>query len=153
MLNITQNQLQKLYEVDDYLWLEETIKLLKTKDLDNLDLYNLIEELESLGRSELNKVRSLLRQIMIHILLLEYWEQEYEQNYRHWQGEIIAFRDDLNHSLTTTLKNKLSQELEDIYQVALKLVDKKTGLSLKQFPNNCPYSLEQLLDDSWYPEK
>jgi hypothetical protein len=31
MLNKTPNQLQRLYEIDDYLWLEETIKLLKAK--------------------------------------------------------------------------------------------------------------------------
>ncbi|BAZ86637.1 DUF29 domain-containing protein [Dolichospermum compactum] len=153
MTNLTQNQLQKLYESDDYLWLQETIKLLKIKDLDNLDLDNLIEELESLGRNDLNKVRSLLRQIMIHILLLQYWEQEYDRNYRHWRGEIIAFRDDINNNLTTTLKNKLSQELEHIYNVSMKLVIEKTGISLNLLPDNCPYSLEQLLDDNWYPQK
>ena len=151
MLNKTPTQLKKLYEIDDYLWLEETIKLLKTKDLDNLDLDNLIEELESLGRNDLNKVRSLLRQIIIHILLLEYWQEEYDRNYRHWQGEIIAFRDDLNNSLTTTLKNKLVQELAHIYNVAVKVVVQKTGLASNLFPDNCPYSLEQLFDDNWYP--
>ena len=83
MLNKTPNQLQRLYEIDDYLWLEETIKLLKAKNLENLDLENLIEELESLGRNDLNKVRSLLRQIIIHILLLEYWHDEYDRNHRH----------------------------------------------------------------------
>ena len=153
MITVTQNQLRKLYEIDDYLWLEETIKLLKTKDLDNLDLDNLIEELESLGRNDLNKVRSLLRQIIIHILLLEYWQEEYDRNYRHWQGEIIAFRDDLNNSLTTTLKNKLVQELAHIYNVAVKVVVQKTGLASNLFPDNCPYSLEQLFDDNWYPQK
>ena len=153
MLNKTPDQLQKLYEIDDYLWLEETIKLLKTKDLDNLDLDNLIEELESLGRNDLNKVRSLLRQIIIHILLLEYWQEEYDRNYRHWQGEIIAFRDDLNNSLTNTLKNKLVQELAHIYNVAVKVVVQKTGLASNLFPDNCPYSLEQLFDDNWYPQK
>jgi hypothetical protein len=155
MLTLTQNNLRELYEVDDYLWLEETVKLLKTKNWDNLDLENLIEELESLGKNNFNKVRSLLRQIIIHILLLEYWQQEYERNYRHWKGEIIAFRDDLNNSLTTTLKNKLSlsQELETIYNVSKKFVIQKTGLHQKLFPDNCPYSLEQLLDDNWYPEK
>ena len=153
MITVTQNQLQKLYEIDDYLWLEETIKLLKTKDLDNLDLDNLIEELESLGRNDLNKVRSLLRQIIIHILLLEYWQEEYDRNYRHWQGEIIAFRDDLNNSLTNTLKNKLVQELAHIYNVAVKVVVQKTGLASNLFPDNCPYSLEQLFDDNWYPQK
>ena len=153
MITVTQNQLQKLYEIDDYLWLEETIKLLKTKDLDNLDLDNLIEELESLGRNDLNKVRSLLRQIIIHILLLEYWQDEYDRNHRHWQGEIIAFRDDLNNSLTNTLKNKLVQELAHIYNVAVKVVVQKTGLVSNLFPDNCPYSLEQLFDDNWYPQK
>jgi hypothetical protein len=137
MVSLTQNKLQKLYEFDDYLWLEETVKLLKNKDWNNLDRENLIEELESLG----------------NILLLEYWQQEYERNYRHWEGEIIAFRDDLNHSLTTRLKNKLTQEIETIYNVAVKLVSKKTELSQNQFPDNCPYFLEQLLDDNWYPEK
>ncbi|MFM2063080.1 MAG: hypothetical protein RLZZ507_2750 [Cyanobacteriota bacterium] len=153
MINITQNQLQKLYEIDDYLWLEETIKLLKTKNLENLDIDNLIEELESLGRNDVNKVRSLLKQIIIHILLLEYWQEEYERNYRHWQGEIIAFRDDLNNSLTTTLKNKLSQELDNIYNVAVKIFSTKTGLSKNVFPPSCPYALEQLLDDNWYPKQ
>ena len=153
MLNKTPNQLQRLYEIDDYLWLEETIKLLKAKNLENLDLENLIEELESLRRNELNKVRSLLRQIIIHILLLEYWQEEYDRNYRHWQGEIIAFRDDLNNSLTTTLKNKLVQELAHIYNVAVKVVVQKTGLASNLFPDNCPYSLEQLFDDNWYPQK
>ncbi|MFM7367518.1 MAG: DUF29 domain-containing protein, partial [Sphaerospermopsis kisseleviana] len=119
MVNITLNKLQELYEFDDYLWLEETIKLLKAKDLDNLDWDNLIEELESLGRNNFNKVRSLLRQIIIHILLLQYWEKEYDRNYRHWRGEIIAFRDDLNNSLTKTLRNKLCDELDRTYHISL----------------------------------
>ncbi|MBE9235966.1 DUF29 domain-containing protein [Anabaena aphanizomenioides LEGE 00250] len=153
MVNITLNKLQELYEFDDYLWLEQTIKLLKAKDLDNLDWDNLIEELESLGRNNFNKVRSLLRQIIIHILLLQYWEKEYDRNYRHWRGEIIAFRDDLNNSLTKTLRNKLCDELDRTYHISLKLVIEKTGLSPELFPDNCPYSLEQLLDDNWYPEK
>ena len=86
-------------------------------------------------------------------MLLEYWSEEYEKNYRHWSGEIIAFRDDLSHSLTKTLKNKLSQEKEDIYKVAVKFVSTKTGLSKNIFPDNYPYALEQLLDENWYPEK
>ncbi len=148
----TKNKLQELYQSDDYLWLQQTIELLKIKDFKNLDIESLIEELESLGRSEFNKVRSLSRQIIIHLLLLEYWEQEYEQNYRHWQAEIIAFRDDLSHGLTTTLKNKLIPELDSIYKVAVSFVSQKTGLSESIFPAICPYSFEQLLEDNWYPK-
>lgn len=148
----TKNKLQELYQNDDYLWLQQTIQLLKIKDFESLDIESLIEELESLGRSEFNQVRSLSRQIIIHLLLLEYWEQEYDRNYRHWRGEIIAFRDDLSHGLTTTLKNKLIPELDSIYKVAVSFVSQKTGLSESIFPATCPYSLEQLLEDNWYPQ-
>lgn len=152
MSNLTKTPLKEIYEIDEYLWLEETIKLLRKKRLKELDLENLIEELSSLGRRDFNKVRSLLRQIIIHLLLLKYWQEEHERNYRHWQGEITAFRADLSDRLTTTLKNKLNEDLASIYQTALKIVLQKTGLSQETIPENCPYSFEQLLDDSWYPE-
>ena len=152
MNNSVKNQLQDLYQTDDYLWIKETIELLKIKDFNNLDIESLIEELEGLVRSEFNKVRNLSRQIIIHLLLLEYWEQEYEQNYRHWQAEIITFRDDLSHELTTTLKNKLIPELDSIYKVAVSFVSQKTGLSQSIFPAICSYSFEQLLEDNWYPK-
>ena len=153
MVTLTKNRLQKLYEIDDYLWLQETLKLLKNNDFNSLDLENLIEELEDLGKNSFNKVRSLLRQIIIHLLLLEHWQEEYDLNHRHWMWEIIAFRDDLNNNLTTTLNNKLNQELEGIYNVSRRVVIQKTGLHQKLFPVYCPYSLEQLLNDSWYPKK
>ncbi len=153
MVTLTKNRLQKLYEIDDYLWLQETLKLLKNNDFNSLDLENLIEELEGLGKNSFNKVRSLLRQIIIHLLLLEHWQEEYALNHRHWMGEIIAFRDDLNNNLTTTLNNKLNQELESIYNVSRRVVIQKTGLHQKLFLAHCPYSLEQLLNDTWYPKK
>ena len=152
MSNLTKTTLKEIYEIDEYLWLEETIKILRKNRLEDLDLENLIEELESLGKRDFNKVRSLLRQIIIHLLLLQYWPEEYQRNYRHWQGEVTAFRADLSDRLTTTLKHKLNEDLASIYQTALKVVLQKTGLSKESIPENCPYSFEQLLDDGWYPE-
>ena len=152
MSNLTKTNLQKIYQIDEYLWLEETIKIFRENRLEDLDLDNLIEELASLGKRDLNQVRSLLRQIMIHLLLLAYWPEEHERNYRHWLSEITAFRAELSDRLTTTLKNKLNEDLASIYQTAGKIVRQKTGLSQDTIPENCPYSFEQLLDDSWYPE-
>ncbi|NER34641.1 MAG: DUF29 domain-containing protein [Oscillatoria sp. SIO1A7] len=152
MSNLTKTNLKEIYDLDEYLWLEETIKILRKNRLEELDLENLIEELESLGKRDLNRVKSLLRQIIIHLLFLEYWQEEGDRNYRHWKGEITAFRSDLSDSLTTTLKNKLNEDLASIYQTALKIVLQKTGLSKDTIPENCPYSFDRLLDDSWYPE-
>jgi hypothetical protein len=148
-----QNQvLQDLYDRDNYLWLEHTLALLRRGEFEGLDLSHLIEELEDLGKRDLNKAKSLLRQIMVHLLLSQYWQQKYELNYRHWRSGLIAFRDDVNMVVTTSLKNKLSADLDRIYQVALSQVVQKTGLPEATFPSNCPYKFEQLLTN-WYPNE
>jgi hypothetical protein len=139
--------LKQLYETDENLWLEETIELLKQKQFNQLDLENLIEELISLGKRDLAKAKSLLRQIIIHILLLQYWQVEYERNYRHWNGEIKTFRYDLNNHLTTNLRNKLQDDLENIYQSAVDFVKIKTDLTI--FREKCPYTLVELLDENY----
>ena len=72
MSNLITTTLKEIYEIDEYLWLSETIKILRKSRLEDLNLKNLIGELENLGKRDLNKVRSLLRQIIIHLLFLEY---------------------------------------------------------------------------------
>ncbi|MEH2371529.1 DUF29 domain-containing protein [Nostoc sp.] len=141
--------LKQLYETDENLWLEETIELLKQKQFNKLDLENLIEELISLGKRDLAKAKSLLRQIIIHILLLQYWQIEYERNYRHWIGEIKTFRYDLNNHLTANLTKKLQDDLENIYQSAVNFVKIKTDLTI--FLEKCPYTLVELLDENYLP--
>lgn len=140
-----QDRLKNLYETDEYLWLEETLKILKEKRLDDLDLENLIEELENLSKRERNRVSSFLEQIIRHLLLLQYWTEEHQRNQNHWRAEIQSFRTQSRKYLTTNLKNHLDNELDIIYQDALEYVRQKTGFSV-DFPEQCPYSLKQLLD-------
>ncbi|MTJ55410.1 DUF29 domain-containing protein [Anabaena sp. UHCC 0253] len=140
--------LQSLYEIDESLWLEETIVLLKEKRFQDLDLNNLIEELEALGKRDKNAVASLLEQIIRHLLLLQYWTEQYEMNGNHWQTEIVGFRNQIERLLTNNLQNYLNSELEKIYISALKYVKQKTRFKIN-FPEHCPYSLEQLLDENY----
>jgi hypothetical protein len=142
--------LKKLYESDDYEWLLETIELLKNKQFQQLDLDNLIEELEDLGSEKRNAVESLLEQIIRHILLLEYWTEEYSNNAHHWQGEIVNFRNQLRRRLTKNLRNHLAEERLNLYRDALKYVTIKTKNQV-DFPQECPYNLEQLLDENYLP--
>jgi Domain of unknown function DUF29 len=147
---LTNNNLRELYEIDDYLWLEETVKLLKEKRFDELDLDNLIEELEALSRRDKAAVASLLEQLIRHLLLLEYWQTEYEYNGHHWRSEVINFRSQLNELLTKNLSNYLDENLDRLYQKSLNFVKEKTKHSVI-FPENCPYSLTQLLDEDFLP--
>ena len=124
------SNLKELYEVDDYLWIQKTIKLLKEKKFNELDTENLIEELEDLGRERKNKVESLLRQIIIHLLLLEYWSQESQYNASHWKAEITEFRFQINGILTKNLQNFLVSRFELIYQNSLNILKEKLSLTL-----------------------
>ncbi len=143
--------LKTLYEIDDSQWLELTIKLLKNRQFNALDLENLIEELEELGQEKKNAVASLLEQVIRHLLLLQYWTSESEYNAVHWQGEIYSFRVQLRRRLTTNLRNYLDSELNSIYQDALGFVKIKTKNTVN-FPLECPYTLEELLDIEWLPD-
>jgi hypothetical protein len=142
--------LKTLYQTDDSLWLESTIELLKNKQFHALDLENLIKELEDLGSEKKTAVASLLYQTIKHLLLLQYWISEYENNSAHWQEEIYAFRFQLSKRMTTNLRNYLKEELEDIYNEVLKAVKAKTKNSVK-FPLECPYTLDELLNQDWFP--
>ncbi len=148
MMLTTTDKLKKLYEIDDYLWIQETVKLLKEKRFDELDLENLIEELDDLGSEKRHKVESLLEQIIRHLLLLNYWSDEYESNYRHWQAEVVSFRTQINRRMTTNFQNYLEENLSKIYAQARKYVQAKSGLDT--FPQECPYTLQQLLDEDWF---
>lgn len=136
--------LKILYEQDYDQWLITTLELLRCREVDQLDYEHLIEELEALGNEQKRAVESLLEQIIRHLLFCDYWHSEVERNYHHWQAEVIGFRTQLRRRLTTNLRQHLQQELDDIYQDALKFVQAKT--QLEKLPDQCPYSLEEIIN-------
>ena len=152
MKTLNETNLKNLYESDEHLWLEETIKLLKENLLNDLDIEHLIEELESLGKRDKNRVSSFLEQIIRHLLLLQYWEAEKDRNRNHWRAEIQSFRTQLRKYLTTNLQNYLIEELDNIYDDAFEYVQEKTRFTI-DFPEQCPYSFEELLNKKWLPSQ
>ena len=146
MQSLTTQKMRDLYELDYLAWYEKTLEQLKNKYSNELDLESLSEVLENLVRDTKRSGESYLRQIIIHLLLIEYWESE-KINRCHWAAEIINFRSELETDMTTNLKKHLDLVKENMYQKALKYVIKKTELNRTLFPIQCPYSLEQLLDD------
>jgi len=141
--------LKTLYESNYLQWLEETIKCLKARQLAEVDYENLIKELEDLAKNEKRRVRSLLEQIIRHLLLYQYWDLEKPRNANHWAAEIISFRNQLNEDLSANLRKYLEDDFNRIYSNALDYVKAKTQLT--NLPELCPYTLEQILDKSWLP--
>ncbi|NEQ89124.1 MAG: DUF29 domain-containing protein, partial [Moorea sp. SIO2I5] len=61
-----------LYDQDFVLWTETTCQQLKTRNFDELDIDNLIEEIASLGRSDRRELQSRLKVLMEHLLKRQY---------------------------------------------------------------------------------
>lgn len=151
MRSLTEVSLNNLYNEDYLAWYEVTLKQIKNRNLMDLDLETLVEVLENLVRDIKRSGESYLKQIIVHLLLIEYWHSE-TINHRHWASEIINFRDELATDMTKNLYKHLAQERDNIYQKSVKYVVMKTGLNKNIFPNQCPYSLEQLLNENWFPD-
>ena len=127
-------------------WLENQIDCLENQDFARLDLTNLIEELKALGRAEKSAVKSLAFQILIHLLLINYWHEESTYSKNHWQAEVNAFKYQLSDKLTTNYKLFLADNLDKIYARARINAILKSNLNSDRFPEYCPFVLEDLFD-------
>jgi hypothetical protein len=142
-----------LYEQDYYLWLETTLKQLQERKLDELDWKHLIEEIDALGNEQRRRTESYLKQLLIHLLLYQYWEQERSYCANGWENEIDNFRDELEFLLRSkTLNHYFLQKIQVVYTKARQQVIKKTGLSPESFPTQCPFTSDQILDPDYLPD-
>jgi hypothetical protein len=144
---------KKLYDTDYHLWVMETVKHLENKDFDAIDLENLIEEVWDLSRREKKKLKSLLRNLLEHLLKLKYWEFEIIQNQGHWKGEIRTFRKQIKDELenSPSLKRYLLEILDECYQDAREIVSDKSQHPIKTFPEALIGTMEQILNENWLP--
>ena len=131
------------YEDDFYPWTQEKGARLRAGDLSALDLANLAEEIESLGRSEFNSLVGAWRVILLHMLKFDH---QPDKKTRSWAISIAAQRKEVEFILKDNpgLKRRLDEALERAYHGARLGASKETRLRLKRFPETCPYSLEDI---------
>ncbi|MEH1842069.1 MAG: DUF29 domain-containing protein [Nostoc sp.] len=146
--------IQTLYDQDYYLWLRTTINQLRAGQFSSVDLDNLLEELESMGRSQKRTVKSLLIRLFEHLLKLTYWDIERERNQGHWKGEIRTFRREIKDQLkdSPSLKPYILEIFDECYQDARKEASDRSQLPINTFPVALLGSLEQILDENWFPD-
>jgi hypothetical protein len=128
-------------------------RLADTRPNVDLDFPHLIEEVEDLGTSQRDAVRSQLRRILEHCLKLEYAVATDPRG--GWYDTILDARAELDDKLSPSLRRDLDQHLPRLWSQARSKAD-----GLRRFgepdaadllPAECPYSLDDLLSDGWYP--
>ena len=145
------DSLTNLYECDFNLWVETTVQLLREGRLAELDVVNLLEEVESMGNSDKLALSSNLVVVLLHLLK---WQYQPNKRTRSWEKSIAENRRriDERFEISPSLKRYYLQIFDKCYRNARKQAKIETRLPLAHFPEICPFTSEQVLDEDFLPE-
>jgi len=138
-----------LYDADILEWSEHQARLLRQHAAgqpgnEAPDWVNIIEEVESVGRSQLSAVRSLLMQALAHDLKAKMWPLSREVP--HWRAEARGFRIDAAEAYSPSMRQRI--DVADLYRKTLtripETIDGQPPLSA---PETCPVTLDDLLGE------
>ncbi len=143
---------QTLYDDDILLWSEQQAaairKLGTTRDLPNeLDIENVAEEIESVGRSELAAVKSYLR--LIFLLLMKLAVEVDAKAARHWRSEIAGFHSDMLDRYAPSMRQRI--EVDEIWRSARErsMLDFEEAQQQQaaELPVRSPFSLDDFITE------
>jgi Domain of unknown function DUF29 len=146
----------ELYERDYYTWTQEQARALREHRIEELDWVNVAEEIEDLGKSERQALQSRLVRLLEHLLKLAHArERMFENNARGWElsarNARDAFRDRLEES--PGLRPQLEILYIRAYREARNITLKAFRLSDSAIPETPPWTLEEIIDDSFLPKR
>ncbi len=142
---------ETLHSTDFYGWVNQQTELLKAGNLADLDIDNIAEEIEDMGKSLQRELVSRLKILFMHILKWKY-QPGYQGN--SWKYTIEEQRSELADLLedNSSLAQKLDNALERGYKYARTSAARATGLPKSTFPESCPWIFEQAMNDTFWPE-
>jgi hypothetical protein len=141
----------ELYNQDFYAWTQQQTTRLRAGDLAALDRERLAEEIEDLGSAKIGQIENRFGVLLAHLLK---WQHYPEGRCSRWAGTIMGQRERINRLIrkNPSVKPLLSEAFTDAYRDARLLAFKDTGLAPEHWPADLPFTLEQTLDDGFWPE-
>ena len=139
------------HDQDLYEWAKQNAQLIREGRFDEIDAENIADELEAMSGSQRRELLSRLTVLITH--LLEWWHQQANRG-RSWLTTIVQQRIHIMTLLdeSPSLKRFLPELAERAYGDARKVASIETGLPIDTFPSECPFSIEQILQEGFLPE-
>ncbi len=139
-----------LYHEDFFVWTQEQARLLRERRFDELDLAHLAEEVESVGRSEKAEIESRLDVLLAHLLK---WKYQPGARSSSWRGTITEQRTRIARLFrdSPSLRKYPAEVYAECTLSGRLLAAKESGIDFTLFPEAAPFSLEQALDDNFWP--
>jgi hypothetical protein len=147
-----------LYSTDYYAWTKDQAAKLRAlaaaRVNSRLDLENLAEEMESLGRGDLNTVRRHVRRIIERLLKLEFSPSTAPR--ADWRYSVAQARDEVEDHITASMRPDVTADLAKLFgrarrDAALGLARHGEREAAKALPTVWPYSLDQIVRHDWHP--
>jgi len=147
----TVNSRTSVYNVDFYGWIRQQSDLIRANNVSALDVDNLLEELETMGRAEKRSLKSRLVILLAHLLT---WQYQPDYRSKSWTLTIKNQRLDIREILedSPSLKSLLDATIARAWQKALLMAEDETELDAPRFPAQCPWRFEQFMADDFWPE-
>lgn len=145
-----------LYERDFHQWAQQQAQALREHRYEDLDIEKLTEELEILGHRERREAKTRLRTVLACLLKMAHHPSVVERQQKRHSWQIIAgnARDGLFDILSESpsLEPIISGALEEVYRRAVKEVARLSAAPVSAFPQNCPWTWSQVIDEEFWPE-
>jgi hypothetical protein len=140
-------------EEDFHGWLLDQAAALRARNYEALDWEHLAEELEGMAVGERREVRNRLTTLLMHLLKLKF---EPEEVWRHnsWRSSIIEARRQILNILEDSpgvFQGRREEVLAKTYKDARKDAAHDSRLPLNTFPEECPWTYEQIMDEDFFP--
>jgi hypothetical protein len=134
-----------LYDTDFVEWTAHTSVLLRGGRLDDVDLQHVAEEIEDLGKNDQHTVLSHLSKLLKHQIKRTIQPERDESG---WRASVATSREKIEYKIvdSPSLRLVLEQNLQETYRRAMKDALFETGLQSADLPQQCPYTLDELIE-------
>jgi hypothetical protein len=139
-----------LYETDFFEWTRCNAALLRAGRFDQADIEHVAEEIEDMGKRERRELDSRLEVLLRHLLK---WQFRPERRGRSWRVTINSQRRKLDKLLREmpSLRAALPAAIPEAYAYAVRGAADETDLPAHHFPAHCPYQINQIMDEAFFP--
>lgn len=136
------------YNEDLNAWLQQQVSYLREGKFDKLDIDNLIEEVESVGKSERRSIKNYFVVLIGHLLKLKYRPEKATGS---WYFSITNSQRKIKEIIedSPSLKREMQEKLEAAWKDAINLAVQETGLPRQTFPAKCPWTAEQAMRENF----
>jgi hypothetical protein len=143
-----------LYETDFAAWAFEQAAAVQRKDWAAIDVPNLVEELESMGKQQRAELRNRLIVLLMHLAKWQYQPAQRAVHGGSWQSSIAEQRGRIEYHIndSPSLRPYVPEAMQLAWKVARVKAARETRVDHASFPQACPYTFEQAMSESWLPD-